>query len=105
MVNFGTATTVLNSQTITFNFDEALLAPDVNIAMIRGSCMDGSQDLLLGYPPMNPYNINLTCNNGVYIFETLNRESGRIGFPFSIEVSSPTLGGKYALIIFNPSIE
>ena len=78
---------------VRLSFNDSLLASGVMVNRIIGNCEDGSQFNFWLYPPPMYINNTATCANGSYIFQALTSGGTLIGFPFTIEVDSPTTSG------------
>ena len=59
---------------------------------MRGSCEDGSQEMLWNYPLAA---INLTVHCASYTFQALTSEDMPVGFPFAVQVASFTTMGEF----------
>ena len=56
------------------------------------------------YPIRFLSNFTATCGNGSYVFQALSSDGMAIGFPFSVQVDSPTNPGEYSFRYYNVSV-
>ena len=97
--NFASITTFESvTNFVVFSFNEALLSTDVNVTRMRGRCEDGTQEMFWKYPINYISNFTATCDNGLFVFQAMNSGGMAIGFPFTIQVDSPTNTGEFGFL-------
>ena len=66
----------------------------MTVTRIRGHCEDGSQEMFWDYP-LAVLNLTVSCTNGSYTFQALTSGGMPVGFPFTVQVDSPTTMGGF----------